>query len=271
VMKCEILIITPTYRRPKILAKMVKQIIQETKRTGMTVLHIVRDDKSEKKFLDQYRQIEKSVAVQENYTFQLLVSDEHCGRPLFWKHITALFEETKKHEYDYVVFLGDDLILCKDFLTIVPSVFTMVRALDSGAQAMNLLNIHPTNWGFTRWLDGQFIATYKFFKAIDWRCPANPARFAKDPSARTGMWKDLSKYLQPSGIIAEGPPVSFVWVQDNPSVMYPESEFGYDAGGVIPYVNNFIGGMNECDCASRGSVNLGDKCVCPSAEAAPQS
>ena len=142
---------------------------------------------------------------------EVITNPEHRGKAGFWKTWQDIFDYCQAHEYDYYIFLQDDVEPCPDFVA------KAIAAYDSIGDAVSLSPIR-TNYtmynGLSRWgarpierHDGYCVSHYfdcfgivkrNFFEALEWMIV--PIAPSADPFKSSGVGRQITRRLQEKGL-----------------------------------------------------------------------
>ena len=192
-MEQKTLVIITTYNRNYQLLNLTEQLLNESNADI-----VIFDDKS-----DNEMKIGSTRVTQ-------ITNPEHRGKAGFWKTWQDIFDYCKEHEYDYYIFLQDDVEPCPEFVA------KAIAAYDSIGDAVSLSPIR-TNYtmynGLSRWgarpierHDGYCVSHYfdcfgivrrDFFEALDWTI--DPIAPSSDPFKSSGVGRQITRRLQDKG------------------------------------------------------------------------
>lgn len=242
-MPLDYLILTPTYNRAPMLNEVITHLDNERRQHELAIQHVIVDDCSENQ--REYAEL-VSHWQEQGYTLTYLRNEINCGRDEFWKVWTRLLDYTKRQEFNYGVAVSDDLILCRDFLKRSSRNFDFLREQDERCIAMNLLCLHPRNWGLDRYVDGAFIAVKRFFQLLKFGIKPIPKEHFRGSQERenrsSGVHKQISQRIAQSGWkIAPVTGNSFCMVRgDNGSVLFPKDRFPTRLGDNTKWTCTFV-------------------------------
>ena len=183
-----------TYRRPKLLAKLLDQL------SAYDITVDVFDDDP------------------ETCTHTFLVHGErhhvaeaNHGKTRFWQWVTRAFGALRSSDADRFIFLPDDVSLCDDFLerceerwaTLPEKAVSLNLLVDHRAAKANWTGKLPVRYNDlveeTWWTDGCFYADRRFFDALGWSIqPINLQRWRSTYSGippGSGVWAQASRRL----------------------------------------------------------------------------
>jgi hypothetical protein len=253
-------IITPSYKRPEGMARIAAQLSEEAKTRRLKVTNIILDDGSPER--QAYEDIKKSYG-RGLYQVRLLRNPVNLGREGFWITWTSLLEALKEYHFKFAIALADDLILCKDFLCRATRNFEFLREQDGNCVCMNLMSLHPLNWGTARYEDGAFIATRKFFEVLTWKVREIPKdRFLGSRTREnrsSGVHHQITRRIaKTQWRIAASTGVSYCMVDCGAdSVMFPKSRFNC-RNDDLTWANNYIDGEPDGNGNGRDILRAGD-------------
>jgi hypothetical protein len=227
----DFIILMPTFNRSSFVEAIVKQLKQEAKECGYTILHCLADDGSDFRF-HPYKELAKKWS-EPYYRIQHERNFKNFGRKGFWKTWNVLFGMAQKEEWQYAIALPDDCVLCIDFLGRVSAHFEAIyKNRDGRAVAMNLRVSAKRNWLKNRWVDGAFVARREFFQVLDWKMKPVAGTWFDGTSrnrnpASSGVGKQMSDRMAASQQyrIARVRNVSFIKTTGADSVMFPRDQF----------------------------------------------
>jgi hypothetical protein len=242
----------PTYNRPKLLARICRQLMDAAKATGLTVHHYVLNDSSTEKYMPDYMKLLKTLEQPDSlYSFEMAVTKDNNGRDNYWQTYNDLLSRAKIQDFDYGVFIHDDMVLCSNFLARVKDSLDHVRKQETSVMAMNLLSLSPIRWGTPRWLDRAYVADKRFFGRLGFTVhPVQPQIFQANPKADPKVSEQIVARcgVMPRPTIAMSPPISFVKPMETPSVMFHPDKFPDRPSWVE--VPNFLDGSETAGEAS---------------------
>ena len=161
-METKTLVIITAYNRLKSLTSLVKELHKQDPKTDIVIF----DDHSP----ETYKPIADNIQVFRN--------PEHYGKHGYWKTYQAVFDYVKAHEYDYYIFLPDDVEVCPDFVAncitnyekadcICLSPMITNRSFLHGMSRYGWKQVTPTDWGFmSHYFDCCGIVKRDFFEAL---------------------------------------------------------------------------------------------------------
>ena len=185
----KILINITTYKRPKELKSLVEQLKQ------FKVDVQVWDDDP------------KGVKIEGVKYTKFAINH---GKKLLWLKFKNIFEQLKRTNYDYYIFIPDDVILSNNFIE--NTVETWKSINDENKICMSLLvddRLKDQNWtGFeprekgnvllTQWVDFCFICEKKFLNEISIK-QVDPNRWKLNPTLGSGLGSQISWFLYNKG------------------------------------------------------------------------
>ncbi|WP_321415755.1 glycosyltransferase family 2 protein [uncultured Desulfobacter sp.] len=220
-------VIIPTYNRPALLLSLLKDLMREAD-TGVPINVRIYDDAS----TQDYGIIRKLVQ-DRGWHFHSL--DQHHGKHRYWQLIDQAFVQTRFCDPDAMfLFIHDDYRLEEDFFTKAlrtwraikdPRKLTLTLSVDSARRAAPCwTGVDPTRSGQVwkiQWVDGNFIADQRFFRALSFRVPPVSAdRWFKDPTLSSGVGRNLSVYLAGAGFNLYRTHRNIAHHQDGPSMLH---------------------------------------------------
>lgn len=135
--------------------------------------------------------------VMRNGRIMFLVRHDGPGGKQGYQHvINDLYRMAQLTRYEHYLHLTDDIDFDSDWLDQV------LKAYD-GTRPLNIcVNGRPSNWGFTNYVDGGFIAPRSAFEALDWTIEPIPAsRWKRNPNLGSGVWQQITRRWHGLGII----------------------------------------------------------------------
>ena len=128
------------------------------------------------------------------------------GKKLLWLKFKDIFEQLKKTNYDYYIFLPDDVTLSNNFIERTVDTWNSIQ--DEKKICMSLLfdkRLNDQNWTgvlpidkgkvlLTQWNDLCFICEKKFLNEIEVK-EVDPTRWNKNPTLGSGLGSQISWYL----------------------------------------------------------------------------
>jgi hypothetical protein len=194
--RCVVLL--PTHERPTMCLRLLEDLA--TQREAFHHL-VVFDDASSSDYSEA-----RAVVAQLGGTWER--ATKRHGKQRFWCTINRLLEIAREHEATEVVFLADDMRLCRDFFGRVREAWSAIE--DPRKAAMNLLvdrgradvpcwtNLAPqrAHGGvLTGWVDGCFYGSFRFLQVIS-RIDAIPeTRWEGNSHLSSGVWQQVSSRL----------------------------------------------------------------------------
>ena len=195
-MEKKVLVCITSYNRKQELLCLVDELRMQTPWIDIAIF----DDKSEL-FVEEIDVVYPQVTV--------IKAPEHRGKAGFWKTWQDIFDYCKAHEYEYYIFLQDDVLPCPNFIE---------RAIDIYNEAESIC-VSPirTNYsmyrGMSRWgakpverhahhtvshyFDCFGIVRRDFFEALDWTI--DPIAPSSDPFKSSGVGRQITRRLQDKG------------------------------------------------------------------------
>ena len=184
------LIIITAYNRLKSLVKLCDELHKQDPQTDIVIF----DDRSP----EQLKPMADNI--------QVLVNPEHYGKHGFWKTYQRIFDYVKEHEYNYYIFLPDDVEPCPNFVAeaiaaydkagcICLSPLLTNRSLLPGISRWGRKPIIRKDWGYlTSYFDCCTICRRDFFEALNWSMlPILPSG---NPFRSSGVGRQITTRLQ---------------------------------------------------------------------------
>ena len=134
---------------------------------------------------------------------------EHRGKEGFWKTWQDIFNYCKEHEYDYHIFLQDDVLPCPDFIERAIDIYneaesicvSPIRTNYSMYQGKSRWGAKPVerheNYTVSHYFDCFGIVKRDFFEALDWMIV--PIAPSADPFKSSGVGRQITRRLQEKG------------------------------------------------------------------------
>lgn len=206
----KILTIITSYNRKKNLLKLANHIIRQ----GSEV--IVFDDASDFDLLNHY----------------FVKFETHFGKKLAWKKFQYIFSWLKTTEYDYYIFIPDDIQIDSKFIS---NSIKQFNSINTSNKLLNLLtdsrlyseqwtNFKPREYKDviqTQWTDLCFITNKKTVNNI-YIQEVHPNRWLNNENLGSGVGGNLSRWLHNNGTSMFHPYKSIVKHGNLPSLMNPE-------------------------------------------------
>ena len=181
----KILVNITTYQRPEELSNLIKQL-----KKYKIDIRVWDDDPKGKKIKEV---IYNKFAINH-------------GKKLLWLKFREIFEQLKKTNYDYYIFLPDDVVLSDDFINKAVEIYKSIQ--DEKKVCMSLLvdnRIKKANWTgvlpqdkgnviLTQWNDLCFICEKKFIKEIQIK-EVDPNRWNKNKRLGSGLGGQISWFF----------------------------------------------------------------------------
>jgi len=168
----DICFLIPSYNRYDKLINLLNQIF---KYEGVNV--IVYNDKSDD---DRYKKLDYQ------YTnLKVLHGLENNGKVKFNYTIKSLINEAKLSDFEYFIFIADDMVLCKNFL---PNTIPLLNRYD----IVNLFSLSSGGWGCTSYIDGVFTISKS---AIELIYDIIPTKLKNIENKSTGVWETVTRYF----------------------------------------------------------------------------
>lgn len=191
-MEKKTLVIITTYNRNYQLLNLTEQLLNESNADI-----VIFDDKSE-----------QPLTICSNRVTQI-TNPEHRGKAGFWKTWQDIFDYCKAHEYDYYIFLQDDVEPCPDFIERAIDIYngaasicvSPIRTNYSMYQGKSRWGAKPVerheNYTVSHYFDCFSIVKRDFFEALDWTI--NPIAPSSDPFKSSGVGRQITLRLQEKG------------------------------------------------------------------------
>lgn len=140
---------------------------------------------------------------------KFIQSKEHRGKEGFWKTWQDIFNYCKEHEYEYYLFLQDDVEPCPDFIERAIDIYneaasicvSPIRTNYSMYQGKSRWGAKPVerheDYTVSHYFDCFSIVKRDFFEALDWTI--NPISPSPDPFKSSGVGRQITLRLQEKG------------------------------------------------------------------------
>ena len=188
----KVLVVITTYNRNYNLLNLTEQLLNESEADI-----VVFDDKSD-----------KPMKIGSNRVTQI-TTPEHRGKAGFWKTWQDIFDYCKEHEYDYYIFLQDDVLPCPNFIERAIDIYneaesicvSPIRTNYSMYQGKSRWGDKPVerhkNYTVSHYFDCFSIVKRDFFEVLDWMIlPIAPSA---DPFKSSGVGRQITRRLQEKG------------------------------------------------------------------------
>ena len=191
-MEQKTLVIITTYNRNYELLNLTEQLLNETNADI-----VIFDDKS-----DNEMKIGSTRVTQ-------ITNPEHRGKAGFWHTWQDIFNYCKEHEYDYYIFLQDDVTPCPDFVAKAISIYNEAECICVSPIRTNYsMYRNQSRWGakpverhanhtVSHYFDCFGIVRRDFFEALDWMIV--PIAPSSDPFKSSGVGRQITRRLQEAG------------------------------------------------------------------------
>jgi hypothetical protein len=178
-----------TYQRNEMLDKLLERIP-----SGVDVIIWDDDPNNEKEWSYQWHR----------FSFNF-------GKHFLWKKMQMIFEWNQKSDYDYFIFIGDDLLpefgwvdeLKKTWLSIDDmNKISLSFLTDKRTKQANWTDVEPIKQGeviLTHWNDLCFFCERRFINTVQ-VIPVNPDRWFKNPLASSGVGSMISWQMRSMGL-----------------------------------------------------------------------
>ena len=220
-------IIVNTYNRPAECAELLRQLDEEGKTSKLSVR--VYDDAS----TADYSTVQAICRRTECWHY-IRLGHRH-GRELYWKLHHFIMHDLRSIDFDYCIYLPDDITLCPRFIKRALHLWGQIA--DPKKIALNLLRDAGRDEGrcWTKqlpvdrgpvmlrgWIDMMFLCERRLFEVLGWRMlDTNRSRWIANPLAGSGVGQQLSTRLYEKGWGLYQAKESLVWHLDGPSKMNP--------------------------------------------------
>lgn len=155
------------------------------------------------------------------------------GKHFLWKKMQLIFDYCLKSDYDYFIFIGDDLLPEHGWIDELISTWKSIHddskislsfLTDKRTQQANWTGVPPTeldNVILTHWNDLCFFCERRFIHSIV-IIPVNPDRWFKNPLASSGVGSQISWHFYKMGLTQYHTKKSLVTHLGHESKMNPE-------------------------------------------------
>jgi Glycosyl transferase family 2 len=217
-------ILVATYNRAPSLLATIEQLDAEIVKHNLQTQAIIIDDGSSQ---EHRRMVAEAVSKRPKRApkLQVVNLDQNHGREGFWRVVQLLFREARRAKAKYYLMLPDDCRLATNILTRSTKQFEFLMRQDKKICCMNLLPLHPTNWGTAEYQDGFFIATRVFFEVFGFCIKPIPSTRFQGKAGymrSSGVHEQLTKRMGRSQYrIAPASGIAYLDPLVTPSVMFP--------------------------------------------------
>lgn len=238
--KKDIFLNITTYNRPKSLYNLLLQINSEYQKISKDYnIHVyVTNDSSKKDY-------SASISFLKKKKWKYYFLNKNLGKKQHWILFNRCLNEIKKdfkikQKNDSIfVFLQDDNIITNDFFKkIIDMKSYILKDIESKNFAINMFRDDSTRDGIARWIrkrfvdykqcdlcyfvDGMFCCDKKTLDAISWKVDKiELSRWDKEPQLSSGVFHQITKKINTSGLNIYMPKESFIQQTDGRSVMHP--------------------------------------------------
>jgi hypothetical protein len=253
----DILIFIPTYNRPDMCLRLLKQIKEQQGDHDITILLV--NDRSTKNYKDVrlflYHQFKKGY----------IDTPEHHGKAKFWKTVNIGFQQASLYTWDYFFMIGDDLELTPNFFNKAIELFTSIKDIIclnlnyeyARSKTKMWTNVEPkivnNDLLSTGWVDMCFVAERKFLNLLNNTIHEVPASWAADPTRSSGVGMQISKRIVEAGYVFHQVRKSLVIHGDHHSMMHPEERKKH------PLISNHETNSPETKTASLAAMPAREK------------
>lgn len=194
-----------TYNRPNILLAQLKELQRQLEAGHYEAEILVTNDGSVRKYT-KVQQYLKAMPFQTRY--DRFTSNQ--GKQGHWRIVNHIFSWHRKREFDLVLYLQDDCVLHRDFLTELITQWQSIKNKEKvclnyileksrlGCKVWTPVYPRVYNYGQYRlyrtgWFDLHFLANREFFEVLNWHVhPIPQTRWADDPTLSSGVGRQLS-------------------------------------------------------------------------------
>ena len=161
--------IIPSYNRYDKLTNLLNQI----KSYDNTSVIVFNDASIDKRY-------EALPSIFDNLT--IINNPNNNGKKLYSNTVISLLNSAENTDFDYVVMLADDFILCDNFIELLSGI---VNEYD----IINIFSIHESNWTYRGWIDGAFACSKNAMSII--KNKIKPT-ISGNNGMSTGVWKAVT-------------------------------------------------------------------------------
>jgi hypothetical protein len=165
--------IIPSYNRFDKLVNLINQI----NTYNNTSIIIFDDASTDKRYGDL-------VGMFNNLT--ITHNRKNNGKGLYNNTVVNLLNSVESTDFDYVVMLADDFILCDNFIPLLSGIVNEYNII-------NIFSIHESNWTFRGWIDGAFACSKNAIPII--KSNIKPIINSNNNGTSTGVWKSVTMYF----------------------------------------------------------------------------
>lgn len=198
----KILIIITHYNRQQNLFKLYHDLL-----CNKMVDVVIFDDYSSERLASDVKFLQDTHVHGDH--LRLIVNPEHRGKAGFWQTWQDIFNYCKEHEYDYYIFLQDDVTPCPDFVAKAISIYNEAECICLSPIRTNYsMYRSQSRWGakpierhanhtVSHYFDCFGIVRRDFFEALDWMIV--PIAPSSDPFKSSGVGRQITRRLQEAG------------------------------------------------------------------------
>ena len=180
-------VIINSYNRYEKLINIIDKILYENNKIE---INVVDDGSTDERYLN----------LNNIYpTLNIIKNEYNYGKQEYWKTINKLFAVCKKKQYDYIIQIDDDFILCDKF---IEKIIGEIEGINFSCFHYQYSGDEIDRWGYgDNWVDGGILFTLDFLKKIDFKIkPINKLRWKVDKNISSGVWHQLSKQINTNNL-----------------------------------------------------------------------
>jgi len=162
----------PSYNRYDKLVELLTQINQYE---GASTI-IYNDASSD----DRYKNISS-----EFNRVKVIHGEKNNGKANYNNTVKLLFREAMYSEFKYFIFMADDMLLCKDFISNIVDISDEYKIV-------NLFSLSAGGWLCTSYIDGAFLASKSSLSEM-YNILPNKSR--TDENKSTGVWESVTNHF----------------------------------------------------------------------------
>ncbi len=180
-------VIISSYNRYEKLINIIDKILFENEKIE---INIVDDGSTDERYLNLNNIYPSLNIIKNEYNY---------GKEEYWKTINKLFSVCKERQYDYIIQIDDDFILCDNF---VEKVIGEIEGTKFSCFHYQYGGDEVDRWGYgDNWVDGGILFKYDFLKKINFNIkPISKLRWRFDKNISSGVWHQLSKQINTNNL-----------------------------------------------------------------------
>lgn len=191
----DIIITISSYNRYDKLTRILDQLYSQSTKCSFSIV-ILNDGSDDARYAN----------LKKNYpTINFINNKTNGGKLYYWKSINSLWELAKnKYQFEYLLQIDDDFILCDNFLNILYDDISRVRVSDNTYIAysfhLNSKNdLEQPRWDCKYWIDGGGLYHIDFLKKIDFKIDEISKSRFNSKYISSGVWKQITKKINEFG------------------------------------------------------------------------